>query len=76
MAQPMFFIDGRAARDAAKWGRWSWQRRLLKRVMNPERAAEMRTAHAQVAYLQAVAVQPARKPDPAWWRASSLIRGL
>jgi hypothetical protein len=78
MAQPfpMYPVfDARAARDAQKWGRWPLWRRLLKRLMNPERAAQMSNAHATAQLL--AAQQPVRqRQDPAYWHASRYIKGL
>ena len=74
MAQPMFQFSNRAMRDAEKWGRWSWKRRLLKRVMNPERAREMAQAHAFA--MQFAQPQPTRRQEPAFWHASQHIKGL
>lgn len=74
MAQPMFQFDARMVRDAEKWGRWPLWRRLLKRMMNPERAQQMSNANAAMAYF--APAQPQRAPEPAFWHASQHIKGL
>lgn len=73
MAQPMIQMSNHAMRDARKWARWSWKRRTLKRLMDPQRAREME----QAAFLaqQFVPVQPQRR-EPAFWHASEHIKGL
>lgn len=69
-----FQFDARALRDAEKWGRWPLWRRLLKQMMNPERARQMSNAHAAAAYF--AAQEPRRQKSPAFWNASSYMKGL
>lgn len=71
MTQPMFQMSSRAMRDAQKWQRWSWKRRLFKRLINPDRAREM--AQAYNAMLMFGQPQRRHRPEPAFWHASHYL---